>query len=129
MPLANQHLASYRMYYLIITAYDIIILNNATKLSLGFCRAALQALHHADQPDQILKVKSTMTGCLPTKLVRLSAIGEALLDSARRAFAVNVPKPWLAAISPHMRKLKPLAATRMKGVSDLELESATRVKC
>jgi hypothetical protein len=28
-----------------------------------------------------------------------------------------------------MRKLKPLAAVRMKGVGDLELESATRVKC
>lgn len=70
-----------------------------------------------------------MTGCLPPKLVRLRAIGEALLDPTQRAFAVNVPKPWLAAINPHMRKLKPLAATRMKGVGDLELESATRVKC
>jgi hypothetical protein len=28
-----------------------------------------------------------------------------------------------------MRKLKPLAALRMKGMGDLELESATRVKC
>ena len=70
-----------------------------------------------------------MPGRLAPKLVRLRAIGEAPLDPAQLAFAVNVPKPWLAAINPHMRKLKPLAAIRMKWVGDLELESATRVKC
>jgi hypothetical protein len=131
MPSANQHAASYEIYATPSRACDKIIFKNATKLPLEFSRrhTALQALHHADQPHQILKVKGTMTGCLPPKLVRLRAIGEALLDPARRAFAVNVPKPWLAAINPHMRKLKPLAAIRMKGVGDLELGSATRVKC
>src|SRR6266702_8862191 len=109
---------------------DKIILKIATKLPLGSSSrpTALQALHHAEQPHEILKVKGAVTSCLAPKLVRLRAIGETPLDPARLAFAVNVPKPWLAAINPHMRELKPLAAIRMKGMGNLELESATRVK-
>ena len=86
---------------------DKIILKIATKLSLGRSShpTALQALHHAEQPHEILKVKGAVTSCLAPKFVRLRAISETPLDPARLAFAVNVPKPWLAAINPHMREL------------------------
>jgi hypothetical protein len=110
---------------------DKIILKTATKLSLGFstrCPTSLQTIHHAEQPHKILKVKGAVTGGLAPKLVRLRAIGEAPLDTAWLALAVDVPQPWLAAINPHLHELKPLAAIRMKGMGDLKLESATRVK-
>ena len=69
-----------------------------------------------------------MTGGLPPKLVRLRAIGEALLDSARRAFAVNVPSHGSP---PSTRNAQVETAGRDpdERVGDLELESATRVKC
>jgi hypothetical protein len=73
-------------------------------------------------------MEGTGTGCLAPKLVRLRAIREAAPDPAQLPFAVNVPKPRLAAINPHMRQSKPQTAIRMKGVGDLELESATRVE-
>jgi hypothetical protein len=110
---------------------DKIILKIATKLSLGFSarRPVLpQTLHHAEQPHKILKVKGAVTGGLAPKLVRLRAIGETPLDAAWLALAVDVPEPRLAPINPHLHESKPLAAIRMKGMDDLELESATRVK-
>jgi hypothetical protein len=67
--------------------------------------ASLQALHHAKQPHQILQVKGAVTSRLAPKLVRLSTIREAPLDPARRAVAIDVPKPGLPAINPHMREL------------------------
>jgi hypothetical protein len=110
---------------------DKIILKFATKLSLAFSTrlpTSLQTIHHAEQPHKILKVKGAVTSGLAPKLVRLRTIGEALLDTAWLAPAVDVPEPRLAPINPHLHELKPSAAIRMKGMGDLELESAIRVK-
>jgi hypothetical protein len=46
-----------------------------------------------------------VTSCLAPKLVRLSTIGEAPLDPAKRAVAIDVPEPGLAAINPHTHEL------------------------
>jgi hypothetical protein len=73
-------------------------------------------------------VKGAAASRLAPKLVGLRAISEAPLYPAGPAFAVNVPKPWLATINPHVRELKLLATIRMKGMGNLEFESTTRVK-